>query len=213
MIHTFLKSDFFKRFHSKLSSCFPVDPTIDQRKLHVFQRGKICDQIKALKDKTNLLISYHREIIILHCGYICSIQIIFPGGGDIQTAQHVHKGGFSGTGLSDNSHKFTLMDLQVHMIQRPHLIFSGIVNLAQIYYPYQCIFHNKITPCKVNQSQASPSSAYCFLPLKQRASLIRLKIQSEVCRGYCCFSSERSKPKQQQADCSVISGKTPLIDL
>ena len=144
MIHTFLKSDFFKRFHSKLSSCFPVDPTIDQRKLHVFQRRKICDQIKALKDKTNLLISYHREIIILHCGYICSIQIIFPGGRDIQTAQHVHKGGFSGTGLSDNSHKFTLMDLQVHMIQRPHLIFSGIVNLAQIYYPYQCIFHNKI---------------------------------------------------------------------
>lgn len=187
MIHTFLKSDFFKRFHSKLSSCFPVDPTIDQRKLHVFQRRKICDQIKALKDKTNLLISYHREIIILHCGYICSIQIIFPGGGDIQTAQHVHKGGFSGTGLSDNSHKFTLMDLQVHMIQRPHLIFSGIVNLAQIYYPYQCIFHNKITPCKVNQSQASLSSAYCFSPLKQRASLIRLKNTERSLQGILLF--------------------------
>ena len=49
---------------------------------------------------------------------------------------------FSGTGLSDNRHKFTFMYFQIHMIQRPHFIFSGIVNFAQIHYPYQCFFHN-----------------------------------------------------------------------
>ena len=39
---------------------------------------------------------------------------------------------FSGTGLSDDCHKFALLNGQTDMIQCPDFIFTGIVDLADI---------------------------------------------------------------------------------
>ena len=68
-------------------------------------------------------------------GDVHMVQVIVPIGGDIQTAQDIHKSGLAGAGLSDNGHKFPPVDVQRNPVQGANLtLLALIVNFVEIFY-------------------------------------------------------------------------------
>ena len=57
VVHAIAQPNLFKCRLRKVPSLRPSDAPVDQRQLHVLQSRKICDQIEALKHKTDLLVS------------------------------------------------------------------------------------------------------------------------------------------------------------
>ena len=119
--------------------------TVDQRQFHIFLGGEAGNQIKALENKTDLFIADIREFIIGHTCHIDAIQIIIPGSGGIQTAQHIHESGLAGAGMSDDCHKFAMVNGDTDAIQCPDFIFTGIIDLVDIFYFDQMIGHSFIS--------------------------------------------------------------------
>ena len=139
MVHPVGKSYNPKRLYRQCRPFFPAHSPIDQRQLHIFLRCQIWDQIKSLEDKADLHIPDVRKLVIGHVGHIFSVQIVSAGCRYIQAAQHIHQSRFSGTGMTNDGHKFSFLNFQAYMIQCPYFIFSGIVDFAHILHFYQCL--------------------------------------------------------------------------
>ena len=59
--------------------------------------------------------------------------MIGAAGGHIQTADDVHGGGFTGTGLSHNGYKLTLVDGEAHAVQSVNVLVAHVVDLVDVF--------------------------------------------------------------------------------
>ena len=138
MIHAVRQSHDFQRFYCQPVSLLFGYSAVYQRKLHIFLRRQIADQIKTLKNKTYLPVPDVRLLVVCQRGHILAIQVILSGCGNIQTAQHIHQRGFSGARLTDDRHELTFFYGKTYMVQCPDFIFSGIIDLADVLHLHQC---------------------------------------------------------------------------
>ena len=60
-------------------------------------------------------------------------QMIGAAGGNIQTSDDVHGGGFAGPGLSHNSYKLTLVDGEAHAVQSVNVLVAHMVDLVDVF--------------------------------------------------------------------------------
>ena len=110
-------------------------PLIDERQLHILRRREGGDQVIALKDKTDLLVSHVGLLLVGKGGHISAVQVILPVGGNIQQPQHIHQCGLTGAGGADDGHKLPPVDLEVNAVQGPDLVLLAlIVYLIKILY-------------------------------------------------------------------------------
>ena len=108
------------------------DAGIHQRYLHIFQQVQLGQQVVLLKDEPQQLVADRCQLIGIHLPYVPSVQQISAGGGDVQTADDVHAGGFSGAGLANDSHKFPLFDAHGDVVRRPNCGVPHLIGLADL---------------------------------------------------------------------------------
>ena len=103
---------------------------VDEGQLHVFRGVEGGDQVVALEDEADLLVSEMGLLLIGEAGDIGAVQVVFPVGGDVQQPQHVHEGGLARAGGADDGHELPPVDLEIEAVQSPDLVFlSLIINL------------------------------------------------------------------------------------
>ena len=59
--------------------------------------------------------------------------MVGTAGGNIQTADDVHGGGFAGTGLAHNGYKLTLVDGKAHAVQSVNVLVAHMVDLVDVF--------------------------------------------------------------------------------
>src|SRR5205823_6150281 len=93
------ETDTFERARRELFRVFlRARAVIEQWQLDVVQRGRTSQQIEALKDEAELLISYIRELILAQPLYADAIERIGALSRDIEAAENVHQRRLSGAG-------------------------------------------------------------------------------------------------------------------
>ena len=108
---------------------FSVKP---QRKNDIFPHIDGGYQIECLKYKSDLSSPENGKLILLHGIQVLVRQDHAAAGWCIQPAQHMQQGTFSGAGFSDNGDKFSLPNLDIHMIDGFDLIFPRPIKFAKL---------------------------------------------------------------------------------
>ena len=67
----------------------------EQRKFYVFQRGEYGDEIKGLKDESDILISPIGQLGFVEIGDIDPLDAAGTAGGGVDPCDNVEQGGFS----------------------------------------------------------------------------------------------------------------------
>ena len=119
--------------HSPLLPLFRADTGVQQGQLHVFQHGQLGDQVVLLEDEPQHFVPDLRLLVIIHGGYVHAPQMVGTAGGNIQTADDVHGGGFAGTGLAHNGYKLPLVDGKAHAVQGVNVLVAHVVDLVDVF--------------------------------------------------------------------------------
>ena len=122
-----------QRRHCPLLPLFRADTGVQQGQLHVFQHGQFGDQVVLLEDKPQHFVPDLRLLIVVHGGYVHAPQMVGTAGGNIQTADDVHGGGFAGTGLAHNGYKLPLVDGEAHAVQSVNVLVAHMVDLVDVF--------------------------------------------------------------------------------
>ncbi|CDB01755.1 putative uncharacterized protein [Lachnospiraceae bacterium CAG:215] len=136
MAHPLFQTDFFECECRDLFAALLGNTAVDQRQFHIPQRIQIGNQIKALKNETDLLVPDLGKLVVGQTGNVLPIQQITSGSRRIQTAEHVHQRRFPGTGVSDDRHQFAAVDRKADTVERTDFIFAGIVDFVDVFNLY-----------------------------------------------------------------------------
>src|ERR1700722_12053635 len=68
-----------------------VHSSVNERKLNVAQTVRARQQVERLKDKSYFAISNRRQLVIIHLGYVSSVEVVTPRGWRIETTNHIHE--------------------------------------------------------------------------------------------------------------------------
>ena len=85
---------------------------VHQRDLHVLRQIQFGQQIILLENEAQKLVADLGQLVFVHLAHILAVQEVGSIGGDVQTADDVHAGGFAGAGGAHNGNKFPLIDLK-----------------------------------------------------------------------------------------------------
>ena len=102
------------------------------RQRDVLECGQGRNQVEGLKHKANLLVANVGQGVIVEGGHVLAIEVKLSGCGAIETANHVHGGGFARPRWPHNGAVFTGVDGQVHVPQSPYLGIARAVDLLQV---------------------------------------------------------------------------------
>src|SRR6267378_1615706 len=72
-----------------------TEPRVNQRQLHVVQRGRTGKQVERLEDEADLLVADPGQLIVGQIGDLLSVEPILPCGRRVETADQVHERRFS----------------------------------------------------------------------------------------------------------------------
>ena len=147
MFHTAGESHPLQGLHGQVIAVVGVDALIDQGQLHILQHRQALDQVVLLEDKTDLLIADQAEFLVRQLPDVGAVQEVVSPGGNIQTAQHVHHGGFSGAGLAHNGQKLPRVHRQGHPVQGADLALQALaVDLIDVPQFYQMCHDDRPQP-------------------------------------------------------------------
>jgi len=106
---------------------------VKQGKLHIFQRGCSRQQIKSLKDKTDLAIADGGQFITRQAADFVPVQDIVTGCRLIETADDVHKRGLARSGGSHDGDKFSLFNAYRYILQGVNTLVADIVYFDKLF--------------------------------------------------------------------------------
>ena len=124
-MHSVRQLYLFQSFTDSLLSFCCFDSLVQKRQFNIFLCSKPGQEIKILKDKPQLMIAYPGQLpfrILLNGN---PVQNIFPLVCHIQTADNIHHCGFSASGGTDDTDKFSLLDAHAGMIQSVYRFISN----------------------------------------------------------------------------------------
>ena len=88
-----------------------------------------------------------RHLFLIEAGDLTTIQHNFSGSQCIHSTKDVQKGGLTRAGWANNDHKFSLLNLKAHVMERLNLHFARTVSLSHImklnesHGIHPCFFH------------------------------------------------------------------------
>src|SRR6476620_7904366 len=71
-------------------------PRVEERQFYVFERVGARQEIEALKDEADALVTYLGQLVVRELGYLLLTQRIATAGGAVQAAQYIHQGRLAG---------------------------------------------------------------------------------------------------------------------
>ena len=102
------------------------------RKNNVFPDIQHGNKIVHLKYKADVAAAENGELLVGHGAEFLSVNENLAGGGNVQTANHMQKRGFSAAGGADNCRKFPLFYSQVYIFQSVDSRVAASVNFGKL---------------------------------------------------------------------------------
>ena len=78
-------------------------PVVLHRHLGIFQRGRVRQQVKALKHKPNFFIAHIGELVTIQRGNVNSVEPIMAASRPVERTDHVHQRAFAGAAGTHDS--------------------------------------------------------------------------------------------------------------
>src|SRR5260370_1863469 len=110
-----------------------VDLCVERRQLCIFEGSGACQQIEALKDKSNFLISNEGQCLLVVLRYVDPFEQVASGAGAVKTTKHVHKGRFAATARSHDCQELATVNIDTHTAQRVDSRFSEFIVFVQVF--------------------------------------------------------------------------------
>ena len=117
---------------------------VEKGQLHILLDVELGNQIVLLEDEAQHLIADLGLLVVVHGGYVHASQVVGAGGGDVQTADDVHGGGFAGAGGAHDGDKFSAVHGEAHAVQGVDALIAHLVDLVDV-LEFNEVFH-LITP-------------------------------------------------------------------
>lgn len=108
---------------------------VEERELDVFPRGGAREQVKTLKNETELVIANVGELIALKFGNVDAIEEKSAAGRAIEAAEDVHEGRFAGSARAHEGDEFPRSNLERNAADGVHFDFTGLVSLVDVFQP------------------------------------------------------------------------------
>ena len=89
MSHTVAQADLLQHGLGQLAALRGRDLAIEQGKLHVVQHVQGIDQVEALEDETQLLVTESGQLLVAHAYRVYSVDLDRAGGRKVQQAHDV----------------------------------------------------------------------------------------------------------------------------
>ena len=125
-IHLVLKADKREREGHAVLDLFGGDVRHTHGERHILIDGHGRDQAEVLKDNTHLTAQI-RHLAPADLGQILPIDEYLALGGLLLHLDQLQKGGFACTGVAKDKDKFSLLDMDVDVLQRNIFIVVGLI--------------------------------------------------------------------------------------
>lgn len=133
MVCAIRETDHRECFGSALFAFGLVNFSVERGEFGIFQRGGAREQIKALENKSNFLITYECKGLFIVLRNIGAFQKVSPGAGAIETAEHVHEGGLAASACAHDGHKFTPLNGKAYTTKRVYASFAEVVVFVDVF--------------------------------------------------------------------------------
>src|SRR5258708_9174883 len=154
-MHAIAQANRLQRLCGSPESLFRTNTCVNQRKFHILQTCRARQQIKRLKDETDLAISNLGQFIVFHRSHIFPVEMILAGGGSVETTDHVHQGRFAATGRTHDRQILIAMDhhidtsqcLNQHVTHPILLSDAGDLDNRLTVRPHQLFLQRSVHSC------------------------------------------------------------------
>ncbi len=109
--HTVAQADLLKYGLGQLATLRGRDLAIEQGKLHVVQHVQGIDQVEALEDEAQLLVTEGGQLLVAHAYRIHAVDLDRAGGRQVQQAHDIQQGGLPASGGSHDAEELALLNL------------------------------------------------------------------------------------------------------
>jgi hypothetical protein len=135
MVETVAKPDDLQRIHRApmtLCSLHPGAAVVEQRQLHVIERGRAREQVEALKDESDFLVAHRGKLVLGHPGHVFAVQEILSARRAIKAPEDVHQRGLAGARRTSHRDELARFDVEVAAPQGAHDHLAHRVGLDQV---------------------------------------------------------------------------------
>ena len=107
------------------------EPREKERELNILVRSENRDEVVHLKDEANVAGAPFGELAGRHVGDLIARHGNGAGGGDVEAAEEIEQGGFSGAARPHESHEVALIHVQIEALQDLNLLATPPVGLVE----------------------------------------------------------------------------------
>ena len=136
----------FKRLH-RASPCIAAI-AVEQRQLHVGQRGEPGQQVVGLENEPDLAVTNLGQVVVAQLAHVLILQHVSSGSRHVQASDDAHKRGLAGTGWAHDGCHFALLDGEADALKDGHLHTLYAIDLCEVLKLDHGFIHNSYgCPC------------------------------------------------------------------
>ena len=105
---------------------------VDQRQLHVVQRGGAGQQVERLEDEADLLVPDPGERVVAQLRHPVAVEPVLAARRAVEAADQVHQRGLAGARRSHDRDELVLPDRDVHAAEGAHHLAAHVVLALEI---------------------------------------------------------------------------------
>src|SRR6185295_10053786 len=107
------EADRAERLQGALPALARADAAVDERELHVLERGGARQEVEALEDEPDQPVPDDRAGVVAPPGHVDAIEQVAPPRRAIEAADDVHERALARAALPDDGHELAAADGQV----------------------------------------------------------------------------------------------------
>jgi hypothetical protein len=112
VLEPFAEANITQCLRGSLLARHRINSRINQGKLDIAQAGGAGKKIESLKDETYLAVTDRGQLVVIHRRDILSVKLIAAGTRRIETAEHIHQGGFAAAARPHDRKIFVPVNLE-----------------------------------------------------------------------------------------------------
>src|SRR5690242_16292358 len=107
------RAETFHRLLMSFGSLQLRGAVIEERQLHVVERGRSREQVESLEYDSNLPIPDDREVVLRHPRHVFPIEDVRTAGGTIEAAENMHQRRLAGSRRPGDGDEFSRFHIEV----------------------------------------------------------------------------------------------------
>src|SRR3990172_781057 len=100
-------------FPGQALSFAATDAAVDEGKLDIVEDIRTGEQIECLEDKSDLLVPYPSQLIVVHVADVRAVELVHSGRRSVEAADNIHERRFPRTGRPHDGDILVLLDLDI----------------------------------------------------------------------------------------------------